>query len=108
MPDLMTNDLLEPLIALAPPACAAPDCPHGAVVQWRRRDGDDPDGTVPVHACANHAIRLDAAALVHRPTCPAPDPAQLPACGCSPEAPVPDPVAQPVTTLPTGWVIPTP
>lgn len=97
------------LVAGSPgPPCSA--CPQPAVVQWRRRAADDDAGTEPVYACGQHAISLNAAACVHQPTCPAPDPARLPACGCTPE---PLPPAEPMTsgqttTLPTGWVIPTP
>lgn len=104
-----TPDTLAPLIALTTPArCPVPDCPAPAIVQWQRRSADDPDHTEPVYACPQHAITLDAASHVHQPTCPAPDPARLPACGCTPE---PLPPTEPMTsgqttTLPTGWVVP--
>ena len=61
------------------------------------------DCITPVFGCVSHAITADAAALVHRKTCTAPDPAQLPGCNCTPEpAPTaePDPVPPP---LPPGW-----
>ncbi|MFF0295543.1 hypothetical protein ACFYST_06030 [Kitasatospora sp. NPDC004614] len=76
-------------------------------MQWSRRSLNDPDHTEAVYSCPQHAIALDAAAHVHQPTCPAPDPALLPACGCDPE---PLPPEEPMTgapTLPTGWVVPT-
>ncbi|WP_052390409.1 hypothetical protein [Streptomyces sp. NRRL B-24484] len=95
-------------LPLSTPRCAA--CGEPAAVQWRRRNVEDPNATDAVYACGPHAITLDAAALVHQADCPAPDPAVLPECGCSPEpAPPPTPVpgAEPTTALPTGWVVPT-
>lgn len=60
--------------------------------------------TRTIYGCAQHAITLDAAALIHRSTCTAPDPDQLPGCNCTPEVPVPE--APPVVTdpLPDHWV----
>lgn len=105
-------DTLSPAPAGRPadaPSCSACDLP--ALVQWRRRCADDPDSTEAVYACGQHAIGLEAAALVHQPACPAPDPDRLPACGCTPEPapggqPTPGAGDQPTTTLPTGWVVP--
>jgi hypothetical protein len=61
--------------------------------------GPLPDGrghTRIVHACAQHAISLDDAALIHQPDCTA--------CDCTPE---PQPGAEPITipgpALPPGW-----
>jgi hypothetical protein len=86
--------------------CAA--CGQQAVVQWQRRDADDPTATVAVYACAPHAITLADAARVHAAKCPAPDISLLPVCGCTPEVlPAPDPAPdRPTETLPTGWTIP--
>jgi hypothetical protein len=107
----MIGDAMDQVPAAAPPSgpptCSA--CPEPALVQWRRRNVEDPDHIDAVYACGLHAITLDAAALVHRPDCPAPDPKLLPDCGCTPEpAPEPEsiPGGGPTTTLPTGWVIP--
>jgi hypothetical protein len=88
------------------PVCAS--CGQPASVQWRRRSTTDPASVEAVYACGQHPISLEAAALVHQPTCPAPDLALLPACGCVPEPaePVTAP-GQDVITLPTGWTIPT-
>jgi hypothetical protein len=78
------------------------------LVQWRRRSVENPDHIDAVFACGPHAITLDAAALVHQPTCPAPNPALLPDCGCTPEQPAGavTPPGQDVITLPTGWTVP--
>ena len=58
-----------------------------------------------VQACGDHAITIDAAALVHASNCAGPDSATLPECGCTPEpAPEPTPIiAQP---LPAHWTAP--
>ncbi|SFF11681.1 hypothetical protein SAMN05216251_108229 [Actinacidiphila alni] len=59
---------------------------------------DFSDSTVIVHACAQHALSIDAAAVVHQATCAAP-----PACDCKPEpAPQPDPLTDP-PAMPAGW-----
>jgi hypothetical protein len=85
--------------------CAS--CDQAAIAQWRRRSADDAGHTDAVYACAVHAITLDLAAHIHQPTCPAPDPAHLPACGCDPEPlPPPEPLAPAPITLPTGWTVP--
>jgi hypothetical protein len=56
------------------------------------------DDTTIVHACADHSITIDQAALVHAKDCTAP-----PACTCTPEPPPkPDPDRAPVE-LPPGW-----
>jgi len=61
------------------------------------------DYTRTVYGCYHHAITRDSAALVHRATCTAPDPATIPACNCTPEpAPEPDPAPEP-PQLPPGW-----
>ncbi|GAA2137725.1 hypothetical protein GCM10009760_18440 [Kitasatospora kazusensis] len=85
------------------PQCAS--CGLPPVVQWRRRSADDPTHTVTVLACAAHGITRDLAAHVHAATCTAPDPAHLPACGCTVEPIDPEPAfpaAAPVA-LPSGW-----
>jgi hypothetical protein len=92
---------------MLPLSCWLPGCQTDPAVQWSRRDGADT--VAAVAACGPHAIALDAAARIHQPTC-APDTAQLPACGCTPEQ-LPDPVTPPGqdgVTLPTGWVVQTP
>jgi hypothetical protein len=43
----------------------------------------------PVMACGQHAIDIEAAALVHAADCAGPNSPILPACGCSQEAPRP-------------------
>lgn len=84
------------------PTCSATGCSNTAAVQWARRAADDPAGTDTVYGCITHAITLEAAALVHQAACPAPSPALLPTCGCTPEPapPVSNPVPPP---LPAGW-----
>ncbi|MFE2911236.1 hypothetical protein [Kitasatospora indigofera] len=91
---------LELVAQSAGAVCSA--CSVPAVVQWQRRTTD---GTVPVFGCGRHAVSIDLAARVHAASCPAPDEALLPACGCTPE-PVPETdlmaLAQaPVFTWPT-------
>lgn len=90
------------------PTCAA--CSAPAVAQWQRRSAEDPSALVAVLACGDHVIERDTAAQVHAADCPAPDPKQVPACGCTPEplpAPEPAEVGRTVT-LATGWVVPAP
>lgn len=61
------------------------------------------DVTRAVHACGQHAISIDAAALIHTKTCSAPNPATLPGCDCTPEpAPAPEP-APTAPRLPASW-----
>lgn len=87
-------------------ACALAGCPNAPIVQWQRRSTTDPTHTDAVYACSEHPISLDLASLIHAPSCTAPDPAHLPACGCTPEPlPQPEPDLPPVT-LPTGWTVP--
>lgn len=89
------------------PPCAA--CGAPSAVQWRRRSATDPESTDAVYACAAHPILIDLAAQVHQPSCTAPDPAVVPACGCTPEPlPPPEPLSAPVVTLPSGWTIQAP
>ncbi|MBM9504531.1 hypothetical protein [Actinacidiphila acididurans] len=60
--------------------------------------------TVPVYACAEHAITLDAAAQVHAADCTAPHPTDLPGCSCTPEpAPTDAAPPAPVAELPPHW-----
>lgn len=64
---------------------------------------DCADWTRIVHGCTQHAIGLDAATLIHRAGCTAPDAADLPGCNCTPE-PAPEPPAEPEPApLPAGW-----
>ncbi len=61
------------------------------------------DYTRAVHACGQHAIGIDAAALVHQANCAGPNSTTLPGCGCTPEpAPEPEPVVE--QPLPAHWV----
>ncbi|MFF4848011.1 hypothetical protein [Streptomyces sp. NPDC001194] len=69
-------------------ACGAPP-----VVQWQRRarpDEGGPDDTVPVYACADHALDPDASTLLHQASCTAGETG--PVCTCTPE-PIGDPMA---------------
>ncbi|MFI5880806.1 hypothetical protein [Streptomyces sp. NPDC051554] len=63
------------------------------------------DTTRIVHACATHAITIEAAALIHASFCTAPNEADLPGCDCTPEpwpaAPVEE---EQVWALPDHWV----
>ncbi|MEU1371993.1 hypothetical protein ABZ454_38790 [Streptomyces sp. NPDC005803] len=63
--------------------------------------------TRTVYACGAHAISLDGASLVHKSTCTAPNPADLPGCNCVPEPSVPTPPgeATPPNLLPDHWVV---
>jgi hypothetical protein len=67
------------------------------------------DSTQIVFACAEHAIAMDRAALVHQNTCTAPNPANLPTCDCTPEPPPPPSDTPQVVKmgLPDHWA-PTP
>ncbi|MFE3577836.1 hypothetical protein [Streptomyces vinaceus] len=109
-------------------------CGQPAVVQWKRRPTDAElestrtaesvrrarsapderiqaplpsaaDTTVPVYACADHALTPALACLVHRSACSGPDKAG--ACDCTPEpAPVadfPEDPTKPKRRLPKGW-----
>jgi hypothetical protein len=82
-------------------SCAV--CPADAVVQWGRRCLV---GVEAVFACLAHAINADLASRVHSADCLAPDPKNLPSCGCTLE-PHPEPPAPvEVTTTSTGWIVP--
>jgi hypothetical protein len=59
-----------------------------------------------VYACADHAIGIEEAALIHAADCSAPNAEHLPGCDCAP-VPEPQPPAQVTQTLPTGWQITT-
>lgn len=118
--------------------CAGPGCADDPRVQWSRRptsaeldailaratalnqaaEQDQPPELAPpptkgtsviaVQACGRHAIGMDLAAHIHAADCTAPDPAHLPACGCTPEplpAPTP-PSTQDTVELTTGWTLP--
>ncbi|MFE5868802.1 hypothetical protein ACFQ6V_09130 [Streptomyces roseifaciens] len=66
-----------------------------------------PEGcTTTVFACADHAVTLEVAALIHQGTCTAPSLDDLPGCNCAPEpaAPsTPEPGTAPADALPPGW-----
>ncbi|MFF7142229.1 hypothetical protein ACFZB5_13405 [Streptomyces nodosus] len=62
------------------------------------------DILIAVFACGAHAISMDLAALVHAANCTAPDPAVLPGCNCTPEAPPePEPLHVEPAPLPDHW-----
>lgn len=56
--------------------------------------------TRTVYGCAEHAISLEGAALVHASTCTAPNPGDLPGCDCTPEKTTPEPMEAPARALP--------
>lgn len=60
--------------------------------------------TRTVYGCAQHAITLDDAALIHRSTCTAPNPDNLPGCDCTPETPEPEAPPVVADNLPDHWV----
>ncbi|WP_157874272.1 hypothetical protein [Streptomyces sp. AcH 505] len=57
----------------------------------------------PVHACAAHAITLDAATQIHQSHCTAPNEVDLTGCDCTPE---PLPPAEPRAAAPAPVVLP--
>jgi hypothetical protein len=61
--------------------------------------------TRPVYACAQHAITLDGASLIHQSTCTAPNTDNLPGCDCTPETTAPAPLEQTPAALqlPDHW-----
>lgn len=65
------------------------------------------NSTRVVFACAQHAITLDLAALIHANTCTAPNAADLPNCDCTPTAfPPPSPLVDKqlaARPLPDHW-----
>lgn len=62
------------------------------------------DCSITVFACADHAIALDAAALIHQAACTAPSIRDLPGCNCTPEpASAPDAAGPNARPLPPGW-----
>lgn len=64
---------------------------------------DGADWTRAVYGCVDHALNADAAALIHQHNCTAPNPADLPGCDCTPQAPPEDPPAAPAAAMPPGW-----
>lgn len=80
-------------------------CGAEAVVQWRRRlPGEKSKGTEPVYACADHALTLEAAGLVHEASCAGPGKNSM--CSCTPEPiefPFSDSHAPPKRRMPPGW-----
>lgn len=56
-----------------------------------------------VHACGDHAIGIDAAALIHRGDCSGPDSTDLPDCDCEPETPA-APAPRVEQELPAHWL----
>lgn len=97
----------EPLTDSPPdptPGCSAIGCTAVPLVQWQRRSATDPTSVEAVFGCGPHAITLDLAALVHAPTCTAPNPVNLPGCDCTPEpAPPPEPMLGAAQPLPDHW-----
>lgn len=63
------------------------------------------DTTVPVYACADHALTPALAALVHQSACSGPDKNGV--CNCTPEPPpaadFPEDPTRPKRRLPKGW-----
>lgn len=93
------KDRREQLLLLADPQLPAPQFPPLPAAETTTRI---------VHACADHAITLDAASRVHASSCTAPNEADLPDCDCTPE-PVPEPefeaAADPASSrLPAHWL----
>jgi hypothetical protein len=90
----------EQVVLLADPQQPAPE--FGPLPS-----GDDMTRTL--YACADHAIGLDAAALIHASTCTAPNEVGQHGCDCTPEPP-PQPVAPPeqeaqaAARLPDHWI----
>ncbi|MFF7881049.1 hypothetical protein ACH40F_07770 [Streptomyces sp. NPDC020794] len=66
---------------------------------------DGTNDTRTVYACADHAITMDGAALIHASSCTAPNEGGMHGCDCTPE-PVPDTPTEeePVQALPDHWV----
>ena len=61
------------------------------------------DTTITVYACADHAIDIDAAALIHHGACTAPNQDGIDGCDCTPE-PHPEPAEDPTPSrLPAHW-----
>lgn len=62
------------------------------------------DSTMAVFACGQHAIDINAAALIHQADCTGPhgDQAPHPQCSCTPE-PHPQPEPAPEPELPAHW-----
>lgn len=63
---------------------------------------DCADYTRAVYACGDHAIALDAAALIHQAECSGPDTPGLPDCDCTPE-PAPEPDIHEPAAVPEHW-----
>lgn len=83
--------------------CGFPGCPTPAAVNWQRALGSGDVG--PVYACAEHSISLEAAALLHAVTCPAPGP-DVPTPCCTPlttSDPGTGDEPGPLNPLPPGW-----
>ncbi|MEV6580284.1 hypothetical protein AB0M92_19200 [Streptomyces sp. NPDC051582] len=63
------------------------------------------DSTIPVYACADHALTPALASLVHQAACAGPD--KNGTCPCTPEpapaADFPDDPTKPKRRLPKGW-----
>lgn len=115
------------------PICDATSCDDDALVHWQRRLTADeiavaqdlelqrradapvpfPDGiplpdpaqyTHLVHACGDHAIHMDSAALIHQAQCAGPDSTTLPACDCTPGQQPTAPPAPKAPALPAHWI----
>jgi hypothetical protein len=122
--DLVDPRLTGEVAAVSVPLAKGPEsvCGHEGcaavpVVHWSRRLSEAEVAAYPpeqrtddmralVYACADHAIGIDEAALIHAADCTAPRAEHLPGCDCAP-VPEPQPAARPTATLPTGWQITT-
>jgi len=65
---------------------------------------DGADDTRTVYACADHAITLDGAALIHASDCTAPNDAGMHGCDCTPEPQPPAEEPTPGLALPDHWL----
>lgn len=63
---------------------------------------DGADFTRTIYACGDHAIHMDAAALIHQGSCTAPNLDHLPGCDCTPES-LPEPSDEEPSRLPDHW-----
>ena len=87
----------EQTLLLADPQLPAPEFPPLPATD---------DTTLTMYACADHAITLDAATLIHAGTCTAPNDTGMHGCDCTPEPhPEPEPDPDPADSrLPAYWV----
>ena len=65
---------------------------------------DGTNDTRTVYACADHAITLDGAALIHASDCTAPNDDGMHGCDCTPEPPPQGAEPEPALALPAHWL----